>query len=286
MKFAVIDVGSNSVRLMYSNGFQTECKFVETTRLAQGMGADKLLKKESIKRTVDALSFFVNKARSEFVDDIFIFATAAVRQAVNKTDFLLLAKQTCGVDVEIISGEQEAKLGYVGALGGADGGVIDVGGASAEIIVVKNNVVVYSKSIELGAVKIFDRHGQDKRAVKEYVEKKIEEYGNIPNANFFAIGGTATSVAGMLLELEPYDANVVHGFKVIKNDLEELVDKLFAMSIEQRRRLKGLHPSRAEVIAGGAMVLLSLMNKLKIDSIVVSERDNLEGYLQLKMEKL
>lgn len=286
MKFAVIDIGSNSVRLMYSNGIDTDCKLVKTTRLAQGMGEGKILQKESIKRTVDALSFFVNKAKNEFADRIYIFATAAVRQAVNKDEFLKLAKETCGICIEVISGEEEAKLGYIGALGGDDGGVIDVGGASAEVIVVKDGVAIYSKSIELGAVKIFDKHGQDKKAVKEHIERKIEEYGEIPNANFYAIGGTATSIVGILLELEPYDANKVHGYKVFKNDLEKLVDKLFALSIEQKRRLKGLHPSRAEVIAGGAMVLLSLMNKLKIDSFIVSERDNLEGYLLVKMEKL
>ncbi len=285
MKFGVIDVGSNSVRLMVSSGRKTFYKRIKTTRLAEGLGEDKTLKQQSVLRTVKAIAEFVNQAKAENVDKIYVFATAAVRQSQNKEHFLSEVQKACGETVEVVSGEMEAELGYLGALNGDDGGVIDVGGASSEIIVVKGGKVVYCKSVNIGAVRIKDLAGQDKRTVEKLVLQSVEEYGSVPKAKFYAIGGTATTISAILQELDPYDPSKTHGYVIERGALEKLTDKLFSMSVEDRKKLKGLQPERAEVIAGGASVLLAIMDKLKISNFTVSESDNLEGYLMTKLEK-
>ena len=200
MKYAVIDIGSNSVRLMMSDGQTTEYKQVLSTRLAENMGTEKILQVEPINRTVSAVSFFVKKAISEKADKIYIYATAAVRQAKNGQEFVDRLERETGIMVDVIDGQLEAKLGASGALGGKDGGIIDVGGASSEVLVIKNGQIIYSKSINIGAVKVFNECGQDKDKILSLVSNAVKEFGDIPRTDFFGIGGTVTSIASISLE--------------------------------------------------------------------------------------
>ena len=285
MKCAVIDIGSNSVRLMLSENGKTLYKLVEITALAEGLGQEKTLKPQPVDRTVSAVCFFVEHAKNQGVSDIMIFATAAVRYAENKQYFIDEIKTRTGLVLDVISGEEEAYIGRLGALGFGDGGIIDIGGASAEITAVKEGKQVYSKSLDLGVVKIKDACLQDKNLAKQLVEKKIAEYGYVPKTTYYGIGGTATSLASMIQELDPYDPSKVDGYVLTKQVLQAWVDKLYSLTVEQREKLKGLQPKRASVVAGGALLLLEIMNKIGIDSITVSEKDNLEGYLINKRGK-
>ena len=282
MRYAVIDIGSNSVRLMMSDGQFTEYKQVRTTRLAENMGTDKILQLGPIERTVSAVSFFVQKAKNENADRIYIFATAAVRQAKNKQEIIGKIKLTTGIDVDVIDGLMEAKLGAQGALGGLDGGIIDVGGASSEVLVVKNGEIIYSKSINIGAVKIFNECGQDKCKILKLVKDAVKEFGNIPNANYFGIGGTATSIASISLKMAIYNPKLVQGYVLSLQEIKDLRDKLLDMSVEEKKALVGLQPDRAEVIAGGVAIVYEILTIAKSDKLVISENDNLEGYLAFK----
>lgn len=283
MLYGVIDVGSNSVRLMISNGLETISKKVKTTRLAEGM-SNGYLTANAINKTATAVCEFVSMAKEQAVDEIYIFATAAVRVAVNSKDFLDKVYSLCKMSVDVVSGELEAQLGLLGALSGKDGGIVDVGGASSEVAVIKSGKNVYSKSIKLGAVSLKDTCGQDYLSSKKFVIDKISEYGKVLPSDFYAIGGTATSIAAIFLECEPYDPKKINGFKISAKDLSSLTLKLYKMSVQERQKLKGLQPERAEVIAGGALILLEIMNKIGVDYVTVSESDNLEGYLAKKME--
>ena len=283
MLYGVIDVGSNSVRLMISNGLETISKKVKTTRLAEGM-SNGYLTANVINKTATAVCEFVSMAKEQAVDEIYIFATAAVRVAVNSKEFLDKVYSLCKMRVDVVSGELEAQLGLLGALSGKDGGIVDVGGASSEVAVIKSGKNVYSKSIKLGAVSLKDTCGQDYLSSKKFVIDKISEYGKVLPSDFYAIGGTATSIASIFLECEPYDPKKINGFKISAKDLSSLTLKLYKMSVQERQKLKGLQPERAEVIAGGALILLEIMNKIGVDYVTVSESDNLEGYLAKKME--
>ena len=286
MKYGVIDIGSNSVRLMLSDNTKTLYKKVKTTRLAEGLGEELLLKSEAVDRTAHAVSFFKEFAEQDGAQNVYAFATAAVRQAVNSKVFTDKVRELCGLDVDVISGELEAKLGADGALSGNDGAIVDVGGASTEIVVIANGQRIYCKSIPIGVVKIKDAVGQDEQAVNELINEKIKLFGDVPKCDFFGIGGTATSMASMLLELESYDPDKVHGYCIKLNQLDKLTRRLFAMTEQEKRDLKGLQPERAGVIAGGAAMLCAILKKTGATSLTVSERDNLEGYLMYKLECL
>ncbi len=279
MKYAVIDIGSNSVRLMMSDGVKTLYKKVKTTRLSEGLVNGASLNSEAVERTAMAVCFFVNEARSQNADFIYAFATAAARRADNSYLLTERVEELCGIKLEIISGEKEAEIGVLGALNGKDGAVLDIGGASSEIIVIKGGKKEYCYSLDLGVVKLTEKVGQDKALATAYVKEQIEKYGKVPFSDFFAIGGTATSIAAIMQELSLYDPNKVHGFEIKKEQLKLLCDRLYQMTVEQRKNLKGLQKERAEVIASGAVLLYEIMSKIGLGYVTVSENDNLEGYL-------
>ena len=284
-KIGVIDIGSNSVRLMLSINSVTIEKHVKVTKLAKGLGQDGSLCPESMERTADAVCFFVNKAKIEDVEKIYIFATAAVRSSKNGEEFTQKIFELTGIRVDVVSGEKEAKLGIFGALSGRDGGVIDVGGASTEIVVIKNSEIIYSESLYLGVVNVTDKCGQDYKKVNNYVKEQIKGYNEIPNAEFYAIGGTATSLAAICIGEEIYDPNKVHGYKLTKEKIEYLEKFLTSQSVKERENVKGLQRQRAEVICSGLYIIKLIMEEYNINCITVSEKDNLEGYLGYKEGK-
>ncbi len=284
--YGVIDVGSNSVRLMMWQNGRTLYKKVSVTKLAEGLGKGSKLQVDAIDRTARAVSFFVDEARNKNADEIFIFATAAVRQASNGEDFTNKVKALCNINVDVISGELEAEIGLLGAVSNGDGGIIDIGGASTEISVLINGERVFGKTLPFGCVKITEICGQDLRRVDEFSRSKVVEYGLVPSSKFYGIGGTATTIAAILLELEVYDPAKVHGYVVRKEQILSLRDMLYEKSIEERKKLKGLQPQRAEVIASGVALLYAIMDAFNIEKITVSESDNLEGYVLKKMESL
>ena len=282
MKYGVIDIGSNSVRLMISENGQTIKKHVKTTRLAENMEADNNLQDIPMERTACAVSFFVNMAKEQNAEKVYIFATAAVRQAKNKQVFISRIKELTGLDVDVIEGELEAKLGAFGALNGSDGGIIDVGGASSEVLVMKEGKIIYSKSLDMGAVRLFNLFGQEKKDILQYVKNKVKDYGEIPCTTFFGIGGTATSIASMDLELNEYDPNKVQGHILSLDKIITLRDKLLDMTLEEKRNIVGLQKERAEVIAGGVAIVCEILKIANAQKIIISENDNLEGYLMIK----
>ena len=288
--YGIIDIGSNSVRLMVSAvgkdlDIITSSKISVSTRLSECM-SDGILNPVAIERTARAVAFLKDKAVSVGAKNVYAFATAAVRNAVNGDEFIDLVKEYCDLSIDVLTGEEEAKTGYSGALSGSDGGLIDVGGASSEVIVVYGGKPIYVYSLPIGAVKVKDACGQDKEKADAFIKEKLADYGDIPFAKFTAIGGTATSVATMLLGLTIYDRKKVDGFTVMVSDLKILADKLFSLTVDERKKIKGLQESRAEIIAGGALLLLRIAEKIGVDSFKVSESDNLEGYLMEKVIKI
>jgi len=281
IKIGVIDIGSNSVRLMMSAGGKTIYKSLNTTRLGEGLSIDNRLKQNRIEQTAQAIKEFKEKAISEDAVKVYAFATAAVRSSENRSDFIKRINEL-GIDVDVISGEEEARIGILGALKGNDGGIIDIGGASTEITVQCKGKNIYSKSLDIGTVRLLDLCGQDKDKLDLYITDKIKEYGLIPKAKMYAIGGTATTIAAIDLGLNVYDPTKINGHVITAIKSEEIKDKLLNLSPEQRKNINGVEPTRAEVIGGGSLLMYKIIKMLDIPYIIVSEDDNLEGYLMSK----
>lgn len=283
MKNCVIDIGSNSVRLMLNQNGVTVYKKVKMTRLAEHLGEGRFLSKEAMLRTVNAVVDFVEVAKSEKPDNIYVFATAAVRLSVNGNEVVQAIKDGTGIDVDVVSGELEALLGVKGALKNEDGTLIDIGGGSTEISFIDGCNRSFS-SYPLGASTFTELlKTEDEKQILDNVFSSLK---NNSHGKCYAVGGTATSIVAMILQLEVYDSTKVHGYFLCKSDLKNLVNKLKNMTEEQISLMKGLQKGRESIICAGAMILLYLMEKLSLDGVLVSEDDNLEGYLEYVKEGL
>lgn len=282
MKIAVIDIGSNSVRLMMWADGKTLYKTLNTTRLGEGLSASPYLKAEAIERTVSALSDFKKRALAEGAKEVYAFATAAVRFAKNGGEFVNAAYNNCGIKVDVLSGEEEAAMGLAGALNNEDGGIIDVGGASTEVTVRKSGKVVYTKSVNVGTVRILDSAGRDLEKIKEFIAPKVAEFeGGFPDVQFYGIGGTASRLGAIAQGITEYDASVISGTRLSAEYVHGLSKKLTDMSVEEVRATT-ICKKAADLIGGGACLMASVMDRLGVESLTVSESDNLEGYIILR----
>ena len=278
MKYAVIDIGSNSVRLMlWADG--PLYKRVVTTRLAEGLSASGVLSDEACSRTVAAIGGLCREGRDAGAR-IAAFATAAVRSAANGRAFCNRVKRECGVEVDVVSGEEEALLGLCGALGDSDGGIIDIGGASTEVCIRRGGNIAFSVSLPVGVVRLLERCGQDKEkligAACEAVRPLAAARGK---DRLYAIGGTASTLASIRLGLSEYDAGKLAGLSLSAQYLGEIGERLLGLTVEQRKRIPGMDVRRADVIAGGAVLLYEAVCALGADEVRFSDGDNLEGYL-------
>ena len=278
-KYAVIDIGSNSVRLMFVADGKVLYKTLQTTRLGEGLAEKPLLKPEAIERSALAVSTFYKKAIEEGAEKVLCFATAAVRSAENRQIFLDRVYALCGLTIDVISGEEEAEIGILGALGNHDGGVIDIGGASTEIVVKKSGALIYKKSVNIGVVRLKDMCGRDRFALEKVADEASKQYGEIPLGDtIYAIGGTATTLAAQVLGLENYSSEAITGAVITMADIEALTDKLLSMSVEEIANLPCMPKGRADVLTGGAVLFTRLMKNLGFNRLIASDRDNLEGY--------
>ncbi len=278
-KFAVIDIGSNSVRLMLIANGKVLYKRLSTTRLGQGLASSLHLLPEAIDRTANAVAEFYQIAKNESVENVYAFATAAVRTAKNGEVFTEKVRSLCGLQVEVVSGEREAELGILGALGNCDGAVIDMGGASCEIAVRTGGKTVYKKSVNIGVVRLKDECERDREKLLHAAMRAVNEYGAIPFIKeAYAIGGTATTLGALALGLIDYDGAMVTGTSITAQDLQAMADKLLTMPVAEIAKLPFMPVGRADVIAGGAFALAILMHELGIERLIISDRDNLEGY--------
>lgn len=284
MKISAIDVGSNSVRLATFADGKTLYKRLATTRLGEGLVATGKITPAAIERTAQAIAAFVNDAKAENSTRIHIFATAAVRSAANRQDFLSRVKELCGIDVDVVSGQEEAHLGILGALKGKDGGIIDVGGASTEVTVQMGGQALYSYSADIGTVRLHDIAGRDIKKLQQAAMAKIAEYGEFNASSFdmYAIGGTATTLASVKHKLKVYDPKITDGTVLYADEIYDMSQHILKLSVEEVRKMSGMEPLRADVIGGGCLLTYLVMKHFKVDKITVSESDNLEGYVMLK----
>ncbi|MGN1104487.1 MAG: hypothetical protein ACI4QI_06370 [Candidatus Coproplasma sp.] len=287
MKIGVIDIGSNSVRLMLWADGKTLYKKLHTTRLGDGLSFSTKLKIEAIERTVKAVSDFKSQAIVDGAQEVYAYATAAVRSSENGGDFVTATYNSCGIVVDVLSGEQEAAVSLAGALGNGDGGIIDVGGASTEVTVRTGGKVIYSHSANVGTVRILDAAGRDLDKIKNFISGKIAEYGEVkyPEVKFYAVGGTASRLGAVNHGLTVYQPQIIDGTVLSASQIHGYAERLTSLPVEEIKRTT-ICQNSADLIGGGACLMAMVMDKFGIEKITVSESDNLEGYVTEKILKL
>lgn len=283
MKTAIIDVGSNSVRYaLMDENTEIAKKEIDSTVLADGLFFSGRLKADAIERTADAIKAFCEKAKRAGAEEIFVFATEAVRAAQNRDEFLQAVKSRTNITVDVIDGDTEASVGFFGAAPSPDKtvAVFDIGGASTEIICGKNGEISYEKSNPIGCVRLFDGADSSRERAQELIEAALCD--SLPAVDALTgIGGTATALGAMAVCPALYDAEKVHGSIVERGFLQDIAERFFAGE-NLMEAFPSLTANRARVIGYGALVSLAVLNKFGFDSFTVSERDNIEGYYMYK----
>ena len=284
---AIIDLGSNSVRLMLTG--QKTVKHTMVTRLSEGLSTYSVLSDAAMQRTLKAIYDFIDIAKKSGAHNIYIFATEAMRTAGNADIFKRKVFSKTGIQIDVLKGTDEALCGFLGAASSQNKqliGVIDIGGASTEISIGntdQNTGLSYCKSLPIGTVRLRDLFYKDRQSAEEYIKKTILEYGNIQADSFIGIGGTFTSISSMLLGLKQYNSQAVDNSTIQLEKLQKLSDELWAKDDNQiYMSYPVIGAERAKVIRYGAVLAKSIMQMLGTNIISVSEKDNLEGYCILK----
>lgn len=299
MRAAVIDLGSNSVRLLAADLKDKSVipvyRELKTTRLGRGVAQNRCLDETSMSDTLSAITYLINKAKSLSCEKILVFGTSALREAENSPDFLKRVKQI-GLNVDILSEEEEAFYSFLGAkmglgLSGATL-VVDIGGGSTEFILGREQIEK-SKSYPIGAVRWtqkyhtfnplrYDEVIKSQQAANTLIADFANYYNQVAQKHFITVvgvGGTLTTLSAMIQELEVYNPEKVHGYCLKKADVEQIFSKLLSLTISEKRKLRGLSPERADIITAGVLITRVIMQKLDINKILVSESDIMEGYL-------
>lgn len=297
-RWAAIDVGTNSVLLLVAERdplgrLVAVDEALEMTRLGEGVDRTGRLGERALRETVAAVERFAARARALGAEGLAVVATSAARDASNGADFLAAIRKATGVDAEILSGEEEAALTFRSAFADFGPGpvvALDIGGGSTEVIFGRGAEVGFSRSFDLGAVRLTERcirsdppGPEELRCVEQTVTEAFREVpAPEPGAVLVGLAGTVTTLCAIHLGLERYDARRVHGARLTLDEVRALEKRLSALPLEERMRLPGLPPRRADVIVAGAMLLRIAMERLGFDEVIVSDKGVRWGLLEAR----
>ena len=301
----IIDIGTNSCRLFIAELENTSegkkikrelVKNVEIVKLGEGVNKTHNLNPNAIKRTLDCLKKYKEKASSYGVENIRAFATSAVRDAENREIFLQEVSKL-GIKIECISGKTEATLNFLGnSLVFKDRIlVVDIGGGSTEFTLGKDKSIDFIQSINIGAVRATEKFFSDNdyseeklEKCKVWIRKNLEILKTIKDREFKLIGvaGTATTQISVRDKMEIYDSSKVHMATLTLDELKENLSLFLSKNFEERKNIVGLEEKRADVIIAGTLILLTILEELNQDKIIISESDNLSGAITREEETM
>jgi exopolyphosphatase/guanosine-5'-triphosphate,3'-diphosphate pyrophosphatase len=295
-RIAVVDLGTNSTRLLVADVDGERLKELErrtnVTRLGEGVDATGRLSDDAIERVVRVLSEYRQEIDRHRAERIVAVATSAVRDAENGREFAELLRERFGIEPKTIPGDEEARLTFLGATSGRpeEGTlVIDIGGGSTEYVIGRpGGDPDFHVSTRMGSVRHTERHLHDdpptraqleelRRSAREIVEAEVRADLRDEVERGIAVAGTATSLAAIDQELDPYDPERVHGYELSLDACEGMLEMLASLPVAKRREVTGLHPDRALTIVAGVAILTESVQAFGLERMVVSEADILHG---------
>ena len=296
MRVAAIDCGTNSIRLLIadiSGGKLREVeRLMEIVRLGQGVDQAGQFHPDAISRTFAAIDKYALEISRRGVEKIRFCATSATRDATNREVFISGVKSRLGIEPEVISGEEEARLSFLGATKELPESlapflVVDIGGGSTEFVIGYRDVVA-AKSVNIGCVRMSERHFNNDPASSSEIESarsdiqsaiaEAAKFVKITEAKtLIAVAGTATTVAAAALELPVYDRYSIHLSRISADKTHQVSEMFLKMTRDQRAALGYMHPGRVDVIGAGSLVLSEIMKATDAKEFVASESDILDG---------
>ena len=298
-RVAAIDCGTNSIRLLIAEskpggGLVELDRRTEIVRLGQGVDATGEFHPEALRRTFAATESYAKIIQDAGVpaDKIRFVATSASRDARNRDEYFEGVHRRLGVLPDVISGDTEAGLSFTGALTGVqpEGDpvlVMDIGGGSTEFILGSSDGAMNSAiSLDIGSVRLTERFLRKNPPVEDdlaraaaHIDGMLDDsgidFGSV--GTWIGVGGTVTTLAGVYLELKHYDREQVHWSGIPIQDVGALLRRLSSLDVEEIRALPSMHPGRADVITGGALVAARVAERLSVPDLIVSETDILDG---------
>jgi len=296
MRVAAIDCGTNSIRLLIAdidgNNFREVVRDMEIVRLGQGVDETGQFHPDAIARTLAAVDKFAAKIAKRGVEKIRFCATSATRDATNRHLFVDGVRERLGIELEVISGDEEAALSFAGAIKDLDPSngaflVVDIGGGSTEFVF-GTSTVEAARSVNIGCVRMTERHFASDPATAEQIElARTDIQAAIAQAaavvpitkakTLVAVAGTATTVAAAALDLPEYDRYAIHLSRISAQQTHDAATMFATSTREQRLALGYMHPGRVDVIAAGSLVLSEIMKATGASEFVASESDILDG---------
>lgn len=292
MNFAAIDIGTNSIRLLiakYNNGNLNKLvNELRTPRLGEGIN-NGIINEQAQSRANKVL-----KEYKELIDahqaDYRAVATSAIRDADNKDEFLTRVKEESGIKIDVISGQEEAQLSYLGMIKGLnkmedDLLAIDIGGGSTEFIFGTPAKLEEYKSINLGAVRLKETWGEDFAAISSAVQEKIKSFLDDGSAEMIiGVGGTITTLVSIAEKLAEYRPDKIQNYQLTYNKIEDILTNLKELTLSQRKKIIGLSKDRADIIIPGTIILLEIMDISGLQKLQVSDFGILEGIIYNKFK--
>ncbi|WP_057743467.1 Ppx/GppA family phosphatase [Liquorilactobacillus capillatus] len=298
----ILDFGSNSARLainrISAKGKFKEIKRIkETTRLAEGMGREnggkKMLDPQAVERTLKAVKYFTKVYQNYPHSQVCAIATAAVREAENSASFLQAVKQMTGADVQVLSGQDEAYYDYLGVTNSLplnDCLIVDMGGGSCELILVKNKKAQHLTCIPYGAISLTERFGADKVMTAQqlfkfqsFIQKKYQQLGWLEQARevpIVLLGGCNRTIARVQKErLHQKNLEQIHGFKIPAQDFAAIYTALLGKNSQERKQVAGMEQNRADIILGGMTPVIMLVQQMNSSHVIFSESGAREGFM-------
>ncbi len=294
-RVAIIDLGSNTARLVLlgfepGKRYQLLDELRQVVRLSEGMSGagGGIIRADAFERGVQALATFRAYCDGAKPDMICATATSAVRDAANGDAFLAAVKEKTGLELRILSGEEEASFGALAVVNSSTltgGFVLDIGGGSAQLSRVEDRRVQAGKSWPIGTVRMTERFLSDppkKKEIKALVKHVTEALENSPEGSdgglpLYGMGGTLRNLAKIQMAREGYPLDIVHGYVFKESDLEAITDDLLGLSAKERQRISGLNADRADIIAAGAVVALEVLRHTGAGSLTLSGQGLREG---------
>ncbi len=285
MKIAVIDIGTNSFILMIAkvtgNEFEVLHQYFEIPQLGDNLMIDNTISPQAIDNAIIVLKKFREIIENDKVDDVLPVATAVLRQAENRRQVQNILSEILGHEIKVISGDEEARLSYLGAIkANQNANVIDIGGGSTEVISGKDGNIIYTKSTPIGAVKIqqrfFPYNKYDLVAINQAldyirsflsnIDKETIEFTN----ELVGVGGTITTLAHILTGNKVYNRDLIHNYRLDYQRNLDLFSELTAYSPEKLAEQFGINPKRAKVLPAGQLILIAMQEFFEKKPLQVS----------------
>ena len=296
MRVAAIDCGTNSIRLLIAEpdgaGLTDVVREMRIVRLGEGVDRTGRIAPAALERTRTALAEYAAAIHEHGAERVRMVATSATRDASNRADFVAMVHAELGVEPEVITGHEEARLSFAGAasvLDHLDGALLvaDIGGGSTELVR-GGDGPIRAHSMDVGCVRMTERHLHDDPPTPAQIEATVADLRAAiklaradvpldPDVTFVGVAGTVTTIAAIALGLDSYRADVIHGSTMTADQVADVTDRLLRMTHAERAALPVMHPGRVDVIGGGALVLRTLVEASGVDEVIASEHDILDG---------